>query len=217
MVEAFGIQRTANIANKLLANTGRLKGTDLSPQALVNHAARGIKTHTCELFAQLAGNSQRSVYAVVVKVNQSDTCDRRVNIFIKCFGSSDSVTLVGSNQCMGDSAQTLAACCQSIGIGRKAVNAANQSCIAVGFLSLVNIIACREEKHRLAVGSLHYAANIGSNAALACQNTQIQCFQMRKVGIIAFDSHNGFPFVNLFAVTQGMNFDSFRMESTLAD
>ena len=40
---------------------------------------------------------------------------------------------------------------------------------------------------------------------------------MRKVGIIAFDSHNGFPFVNLFAVTQGMNFDSFRMESALTD
>ena len=69
MVKAFGIEGTAHIAHQLLAHTGRLKGANLCPQALINHGAGGIKTHTCQLFTQLTSYSEGGVNAVIIKVN----------------------------------------------------------------------------------------------------------------------------------------------------
>ena len=116
---------------------------------------------------------------------------------------------------MGDSTQASAAGSECVSIGGEAVDAAYESCIAVGFLGLVNIIACREEEHRLAVCSLNYLAHVSRNAALTSKNAQVQSFQMCKVSIIAFNGHNSFPFLHLVAVMQGVNDDIFRMECTL--
>ena len=107
MVEAFSVQRSAHVAYQFLAYAGRLEGANLRPQALVDHAAGGVQTHACQLFAQLTRNSQRGVYAVIVEVNESDTRDGRVNIFIKGFCSSDSVAFIGSDECMGEEWETV--------------------------------------------------------------------------------------------------------------
>ena len=173
MVKAFGIEGTAHIANQLLAHTGRLKGANLCPQALINHGARGIETHASQLFAQLTRYSKGGVNTVVIKVNQSNASDGRVHIFVKGRGCCHSVAVIGSNQSVGDGTQSLACTSLSIGIGGKAVDAANFSSIAIGFLCLINIIAGREEQHGLAVSSLHNPAHISSNTTLTRQNTKI--------------------------------------------
>ena len=115
---------------------------------------------------------------------------------------------------MGNSAQALALAGLSVGIGGKALDAADFSSITIGLLSLINIITGREEEHGLAVSSLYHPAHIGSDAALTSQNTQINSFQMSKILVIAFNSHHSFPFLYFITIMQRMDYDVFRMEGT---
>ena len=214
MVEAFSIEGTAHIAHQLLADTSGLKGADLGPQAFIHHGAGGIETHTSQLFTQLTSYSEGGVNAVIIKVNQSNAGNGRVHIFIKGRGCSHGVTIIGSNECVGNSAQALALAGLSVGIGGKALDAADFSSITIGLLSLINIITSGEEEHGLAVGSLHYLTHVGSDAALTSQNTQINSFQMSKILVIAFNSHHSFPFLYFITIMQRMDYDVFRMEGT---
>ena len=115
---------------------------------------------------------------------------------------------------MGNGTQAPTITGLSIGIGGKALDAANFCSVAIGFLSLINIITGREEEHGLAVSSLYHPAHIGSDAALAGQNTQINGFQMGEILIITFNGHDGFPFLNFITIMQGMDNNVFRMEGT---
>ena len=110
---------------------------------------------------------------------------------------------------MGNCAQSFAAAGKSVGVGGKTFNAADFGCIAIAFLGLPDIVARGEKQHGLAVCSFYRAAHVGGNAALACQNAEVNSFQMGKVGKVAFNGHQGFPGLNFVAVMQGMDGDVF--------
>ena len=96
-IKAFGVKRAAHVPYQLLAYAGGVKHAKLAKQAFVYHCSAGIKAYACKISAKFAGNGKSSVHAVVVKINQCNAGNFRVNIFVKGFGCGNGIAVVRSN------------------------------------------------------------------------------------------------------------------------